>query len=74
MTVIEYEDSGEGFSEEDLKRYAKVNPDCEEHLGLNNIRKTLEIRYGRKDLMTLSNGTPHGAKIKICIPDQEKER
>ena len=73
-TIIEYEDSGEGFSEEDLIHYSKVDTKMKEHLGLNNVRKTLEIKYGRTDLMKLSNGTPHGASIRICIPDIEKQR
>jgi sensor histidine kinase YesM len=69
------EDNGKGFSAEQLEKF-QIGKDVEEskdekHIGLSNIRKTLELQYGRKDLLRMSNVEPHGARVEIWIPDEK---
>ena len=69
------EDNGDGFSEDQLNKF-HIGNEVEEkqdgkHIGLSNIKKTLELQYGRKDLLRLSNATPHGARVEIWIPDEK---
>lgn len=67
------EDNGKGFPEEQLKKFAKDNEaeDLQDgkHIGLSNIKKTLELKYVRNDLLRLKNIEPHGARVEIWIPD-----
>lgn len=67
------EDNGNGFSGEQLEKFRLGNEVEEkqdgEHIGLSNIKKTLELQYGRSDLLRLSNVEPHGARVEIWIPD-----
>jgi sensor histidine kinase YesM len=67
------EDNGTGFSTEQLEKF-RIGNEVEEkqdgkHIGLSNIKKTLELQYGRNDLLRLSNVEPHGARVEIWIPD-----
>jgi sensor histidine kinase YesM len=67
------EDNGKGFSGEQIEKF-RIGNEVEEkqdgrHIGLSNIKKTLELQYGRKDLLRLSNVEPHGARVEIWIPD-----
>jgi sensor histidine kinase YesM len=69
------EDNGVGFSEEQLEKF-RIGNEVEEkqdgkHIGLSNIKKTLELQYGRMDLLRLSNVEPHGARVEIWIPDEK---
>ncbi len=67
------EDNGGGFSLEQLKRFELGNEVEEKQdgkqIGLSNIKKTLELQYGRKDLLRISNVEPHGARVEVWIPD-----
>lgn len=70
------EDNGEGFPEDQLEKF-RIGNEVEEkqdgrHIGLSNIKKTLELQYGRKDLLRLSNVLPHGARVEIWIPDKKE--
>lgn len=67
------EDNGNGFPLEQIEKF-RIGNEVEEkqdgkHIGLSNIKKTLELQYGRKDLLRLSNAQPHGARVEIWIPD-----
>jgi sensor histidine kinase YesM len=67
------EDNGVGFPTEQLEKF-RIGNEVEEkqdgkHIGLSNIKKTLELQYGRNDLLRLSNVEPHGARVEIRIPD-----
>ncbi len=67
------EDNGNGFPLEQIDKF-RIGNEVEEkqdgrHIGLSNIKKTLELQYGRKDLLRLSNVEPHGARVEIWIPD-----
>jgi sensor histidine kinase YesM len=67
------EDNGNGFPLEQIEKF-RIGNEVEEkqdgrHIGLSNIKHTLELQYGRKDLLRLSNANPHGARVEIWIPD-----
>lgn len=67
-------DNGPGFPENILEAFAAESTDeglpPKDHLGLSNIRYTLKVMYGRKDLLRLSN-TEDGACAVIIIPTEE---
>lgn len=68
---ITVDDNGDGFPEEVLEEYKNaalgdVLPP-KEHLGLSNIRYTLQFMYQRQDLLRLSNHEG-GARAEILIP------
>lgn len=68
---ITIEDNGCGFPEEYLKNY-QSQKQTESHIGIQNIRKTLSLFYGRDDLLQLSNNETGGATVKIRIPLREE--
>lgn len=73
VRIIE-EDNGSGFTEERLKQLEESENDdtfTKEHLGLTNVRYSLNLIYGRNDLLRLSNREDKGAHIEILIPEQE---
>ncbi len=68
------EDNGPGFSEEALKKLATAEEDdpfTKEHLGLTNVRYSLNLIYRRNDLLRISNKKEGGAHIELLIPEQE---
>ena len=68
------EDNGPGFSEEALKNLATAEEDdpfTKEHLGLTNVRYSLNLIYRRNDLLRISNKKEGGAHIELLIPEQE---
>lgn len=71
------EDNGDGFSPQVLEEYQKELPEGQlppkEHLGLSNIRRTLEFTYHRRDLLRLSNRETGGARAEILVPIEEEE-
>ncbi len=67
------EDNGPGFHEEILKLYngEGILEDNEgRHIGLSNVKRSLYLQYGRKDLLRLSNAVPQGARVEIHIPKE----
>lgn len=73
--MIMVEDNGNGFSEEKLEQLTNMNENDEytkEHLGLTNIKYTLNLLYKRNDLLELSNNLDGGARIVIFIPQKEE--
>lgn len=69
-TLIEYEDTGAGFSDESLRQFSEEKPAAGgEHVGLANLKSTMEIQYGCGNLMRILNASPHGARVEIRIPD-----
>lgn len=71
--VLIEEDSGEGFTANALSQL--LNEDAlfaKEHLGLSNVRYTLNLLYHRSDLLLISNRETGGAHIEIRIPDKEE--
>lgn len=68
---VTLEDNGRGFDAETLTLYnaEEILEDAEEkHIGLSNVKRSLFLQYGRRDLLRLSNTLPRGAKVEIRIP------
>ena len=67
------EDSGAGFSDEALEKLREEGQSlyAKEHLGLNNVRYTLNLVYHRSDLLRAGNRPEGGARVEIRIPDEE---
>ena len=68
---ISIRDSGEGFSEEVLRRlqnHEKLINEEGEHVGIYNVFQRLEILYGKEAQISFSNQKGSGARIDIIIP------
>ncbi|MBR0137087.1 MAG: histidine kinase [Erysipelotrichaceae bacterium] len=75
IKIIE-EDNGPGFSEQAMDKLETLNTDdlyMKEHLGLTNVRYTLNLIYHRSDLLQIENKEEGGARIVMMIPQQENE-
>lgn len=67
------EDSGQGFPEDVAEKLRSGDePFVKEHLGLSNVRYTLNLTYHRDDLLRLSNRPQGGARVELWIPDKEE--
>ena len=69
------EDNGAGFSEEAFTKLSNADNDdpfTKEHLGLTNVRYSLNLIYDRDDLLRLSNKPEGGARIELLIPDTDE--
>lgn len=67
------EDSGQGFLEDVAEKLRSGDePFVKEHLGLSNVRYTLNLTYHRDDLLRLSNRPQGGARVELWIPDKEE--
>lgn len=70
------EDNGPGFSQGTIQLYngeAILQDDGGRHIGLSNVKRSLQLQYKRKDLLILSNTAPKGARIEIRIPQERKD-
>ncbi len=70
------EDNGPGFTDAALNELVEAetgDPYAKEHLGLTNVRYSLNLIYGRDDLLRLSNNLEGGACIELLIPDEEAD-
>ena len=70
------EDNGRGFTGEALRELAEAETDdpyAKEHLGLTNVRYSMNLIYGRDDLLRLSNRPEGGAHIELLIPVREDD-
>ena len=70
------EDDGPGFSDEALEKIISAEADdpfTKEHLGLTNVRYSLNLIYKRDDLLRISNREEGGAHIELLIPKQEND-
>lgn len=66
------EDNGDGFPPEVIEKFLEERDDpvfTKEHLGLSNVRYTLNLVYHRSDLLRLSNCPGGGARVEIWIPE-----
>ena len=68
VAVLSVEDNGSGFPADYLLMFeqGKIKQTEDGHIGLYNIMQTLELMYGRQDLMKLEN-TITGAKVEVRI-------
>jgi len=65
------QDSGNGFSEENLNEIAKGNrieDESGEHIGIWNVRRRLGLLYDGQAKMEVSNAVPHGAMVHLMLP------
>ncbi|MFC4302142.1 histidine kinase [Cohnella boryungensis] len=66
---IVIEDNGGGFSGEWLRGFSSGDEaEGGVHIGIANVRRTLQLLYRREDLINLSNGEPSGARVELWIP------
>ena len=75
-TLLTVEDDGAGFPEEVIARFVSEQDDpvfTKEHLGLSNVRYTLNLVYHRRDLLRLSNRDGGGARVEIRIPEEASD-
>ncbi len=71
---IVVEDNGAGFPQEVLDRFSGGGAADEKgQIGLSNAYRTLQLMYGRNDLLRLSRAIPRGAHVEIWIPGSGKE-
>jgi sensor histidine kinase YesM len=75
---IKVEDNGDGFPAEVLEEFQTQSAEnalpSKDHLGLSNVRYTLNYIYKRSDLLRLSNKEGGGAVAQILIPLTEEEK
>ena len=65
------EDDGDGFPDEIVEAFREQSPEPERLkncIGLMNVRRTLELMYGRNDLIILKNNMSAGTKVTMYIP------
>lgn len=65
------EDDGHGFPDEIVEAFREKSPEPERLkncIGLMNVRRTLELMYGRNDLIILKNNLSAGTKVTMYIP------
>ena len=71
------EDNGGGFPAELLEKLGRGETgelNTKEHLGLSNVRYTLNLVYRRDDLLRISNREDGGARVELWIPDEEAKK
>ncbi len=70
------EDNGDGFPEKVVAQYrtGKGIRELDGHIGLSNIYRTLQLLYGREDLLRIRNASPRGAHVELWIPLKEDEQ
>lgn len=71
-TRLIVEDNGDGFPPEVIEKFVEERDDpvfTKEHLGLSNVRYTLNLVYHRSDLLRLGNREGGGARVEIWIPE-----
>jgi sensor histidine kinase YesM len=71
-TEIILEDNGQGFPDNILKEQGNCRKK-ESGIGLYNIRRILELTYARTDLFEISNTIPHGARVRIFLPERKEK-
>ena len=71
-TRLIVEDNGDGFPPEVIEKFVEERDDpvfTKEHLGLSNVRYTLNLVYHRSDLLRLGTREGGGARVEIWIPE-----
>ena len=71
VAVLSVEDNGSGFHDDYLSLFERreIKQKEDGHIGLYNIMQTLELMYGRQDMMKIEN-TITGAKVEVKIIDE----
>lgn len=71
------EDDSTGFPEEYLKRFSDpgwMNDPGEKHVGIRNVKKSLELLYKGEATLRCSNAEACGARVEIVIPAHRQEK
>lgn len=74
--VIEVADNGKGAGDAKLTELnsADYQPVAEDkHIGIWNVKKRIEMRYGRRGSVSLSANTPAGFRAKLILPVEYTE-
>lgn len=70
------EDNGDGFPQEVIERFREEQEDSvftKEHLGLSNVRYTLNLVYHHRARLQMSNRDSGGASVEIWIPEESTD-
>lgn len=72
---IVVQDNGPGFSQEvlDMFRPGSGMSRAKDHFGLSNVSRTLQLVYGRNDLLHIENAASGGARVELWIPQTRDE-
>ena len=71
---VTVEDNGKGYDEKTLTlynaEYFQIEQDQKSgHIGLLNVKRTLELTYGKQNLLCLKNSESHGAITELYFLD-----
>ena len=66
------EDDGNGYPEEMLQNFETFTG-TSGGVGIQNVRDTFRLRYGRQGLVRIEKAVPHGARTVLLIPCEEEE-
>lgn len=74
---VTVEDNGNGYPQDVLQLYngplpQNMDSERKRHIGLRNIKQTLELKYKRSDLLRIRNSVPHGAVTELTFPVKKK--
>lgn len=70
-------DNGEGYPEEVLDKFRKEQPlseDRKKRIGIQNVRKRLQLLYGDKASIILENLPNGGARTVLILPDSPPDK
>lgn len=70
-------DNGEGYPEEILDKFRKEQPlseDSKKRIGIQNVRKRLQLLYGDKASIILENLPNGGARTVLILPDSPPDK
>lgn len=68
---IDIKDNGNGMPPGIIEQLSKLDdtmPTSSKHIGIFNIQKKLQILYGSDYGLTVTDISPHGTSVTICIP------
>lgn len=66
------EDDGNGYPEEMLRGFEQFTGSSG-GVGIQNVRDTFRLRYGRPGLVRIEKAVPHGARTVLLIPVEKEE-
>lgn len=71
---IRIEDNGKGMTEEQLEQlFQRQGESGKNSIGLDNVRRRLEIQFNRSDLMTVVSRPGQGTTVAIIIPKEGEQ-
>ena len=73
MLLLEIEDDGAGYPEEFIEKFQAQNftmTKTGERVGLQSVKRMMELMYEREGLFTVNNIVPHGCKNTFYVPEK----